>query len=453
MTSPFPPHFFWGAATASYQIEGGVNEDGRGQSIWDTFCRIPGKISDGSSGDVACDHYHRWREDIGLMQAIGLNAYRFSIAWPRILPEGTGDVNQRGLDFYDRLVDGLLEAGITPFATLYHWDLPQALEDRGGWLNRETAYAFAHYTDVVTRRLGDRVRHWMTLNEPWVYCIHGYKSGWYAPGHTTGDDWTGVLSAIHHSLLAHGEAVPVIRRNGGSKAQAGIVLNLSSIEPVDGQPENAAAARRLDGALNRWFLDALFRGSYPQDLVDLYGTMAPTPQVEDMSTIAAPLDFLGVNYYTREVVAHDDHDNGLLRHRKLHSRDGEHPECWAPSFERLLVRLKNEYSPNAIYITENGFWVPDEALADGEVRDYKRIAYLRDHIAAVGHAVQAGVPMRGYFIWSLLDDFEWSGGYQGRLGLHYVDYSTQQRIPKHSAHWYRKVIRTNGAHLTELVQS
>jgi beta-glucosidase len=435
-----PHDFIWGAATSAYQIEGATETDGRGPSIWDTFSRRAGTTANGDTGAVACDHYHRWRDDIALMQQLGIDAYRLSIAWPRICPHGDQTVNQRGLDFYDRLVDGLLEAGITPFVTLYMWDLPQALEDRGGWPERATVTAFTHYVDAVTRRLGDRVKHWMTLNEPWVYCIHGYKSGWHAPGHRTGDDWTLMLRAVHHSLLAHGSAVPILRRNVAD-AQVGIVLNLTPFETINAAPENLAAVQRCDGALNRWFLDPLYCGHYPADMLEVYGSMAPTLHPDDMATIAVPTDFLGVNYYFREVIEHHPTENGLLQHRKLHSRSGSYPEIWPDGLRDMLLRVTHDYQPRAIYITENGLGCELETVADGQIHDLERITYLREHIAAVQQARTSGVPVRGYFVWSLLDNFEWAFGYRMRFGMHYVDYATQQRIPKASAHWYADMIR------------
>ena len=441
-TIHFPSGFVWGAATASYQIEGAWQADGKGESIWDRFAHTPGTISDGATGDVACDHYHRWRADIALMRELGLQAYRFSIGWPRVLPNGYGKVNQAGLDFYSRLVDGLLDAGITPWVTLYHWDLPQVLQDRGGWPARLSAQAFVEYADAVTRRLGDRVKDWITLNEPWVSAFLGYHLGVHAPGHR---DLTKALAAAHHLLLAHGWALPVIRQNS-AKCKAGITLNLSSQYPASESDADLAAAWEADGKLNRWFLDPVAGRGYPQDVVEAYGQDMPYIQPGDMTVIAAPVDFVGVNYYFRNIIRSEavpEHENAprTLFPNEEHTDMGW--EVCAEGLYALLTRLNENYSFPACYITENGAAYPDQVGANGQVFDARRVAYLRDHFVQAARAIAEGVPLRGYFVWSLLDNFEWAFGYSKRFGLAYTDYATQQRTPKASARWYSRVIAEN----------
>ena len=439
----FPPDFIWGAATASYQIEGAWNEDGTGESIWDRFSHTPGKIANGDTGDVASDHYHRWREDVALMKEVGLQAYRFSIAWPRLLPEGRGRANQPGLDFYDRPVDGLLEAGIEPFATLYHWDLPQALQDRGGWPARSAAEAFVEYADLASRTLGDRVTYWMTLNEPFVSAIVGYLEGRHAPGHSDLDE---ALAAAHHLLLAHGWAVPVIRRNS-PRAQVGIALNLSPYSPASPSADDRAAAWQQDGVVNRWFLDPLSARGYPPDIVQHYGRPMDFVQAGDLEAIAAPLDFLGVNYYTRGVVRSSvvpEAENAPRTIFPNPERTEMGWEVYPEGLYELLGRLHFDYRFPALYVTENGAAYPDQIGADGRVDDPSRVAYLKTHFTEAAGAIVAGVPLRGYFVWSLMDNFEWAHGYSKRFGLIYVDYQTQRRVLKTSAHWYRRVIAANG---------
>ncbi len=440
----FPDGFVWGAATASYQIEGAVHEDGRGESIWDRFSRTPGKTANGDTGDVACDHYHHWQEDIQLMRTLGLNAYRFSIAWPRIVPDGRGHVNEAGLAFYDRLVDGLLEAGITPWVTLYHWDLPQILEDAGGWPNRATADAFAEYTDVVTRRLGDRVKHWITLNEPWCSAFLGYHNGHHAPGRTNLED---ALQALHTLLLAHGQAVSIIRRNSPD-AQVGITLNLAQVYPTTDSPDDQAAARRYDGYFNRWFLDPLYGRGYPQDMVALYGGDAPATDAADFPIIAAPTDFLGLNYYSPTFV-HNDPEAAFLQVGHTRREDLQYTAMdWAvypQGLYDLLVRVPRDYPTGPLYITENGAAYPDQVSQNGEARvhDPDRTQYYAQHLQAAQRAIGAGVPLQGYFAWSLMDNFEWAFGYTRRFGITYVDYDTQQRTLKDSGRWYKAVIAAN----------
>jgi beta-glucosidase len=437
----FPKGFLWGAATAAYQIEGAWDEDGRGESIWDHFSHTPGKVQDNDNGNVACDHYHRWRDDIALMRELGLQAYRFSIAWPRILPEGTGVVNQAGLDFYDRLVDGLLEAGITPFATLYHWDLPQALQDENGWANRAVVGAFANYADIVSRRLGDRVKHWITHNEPWCTSFLGNYMGVHAPGLQHGP----TLAVAHHVLLSHGMAVPALRANS-SGADVGITLNFSPAYPASDSAEDQAAAQRYDGFFNRWFLDPLYGRGYPEDMLALYGSMMPQVPADDLAKIAAPTDFLGVNYYNRSVIS-DDPSAPPLRIGQEHP-EGEYTamdwEVYPEALRALLVRLTRDYGPAKLYITENGSAYDDTIAPDGTIHDEARTRYLTSHLAAAHAAIGEGAPLAGYFAWSLMDNFEWAYGYSKRFGIVYVDYATQQRTPKDSARFYSTVIEQNG---------
>jgi beta-glucosidase len=438
----FPADFIWGAATAAYQIEGAWDADGKGESIWDRFSHTPSKIANGDTGDIACDHYHRWREDIALMKEMGLHAYRFSIAWSRMLPEGRGRENPSGLDFYSRLVDGLLEAGIVPFATLYHWDLPQALQDKGGWPTRATAAAFAEYADLASRRLGDRVKHWMTLNEPWVSAIIGHYEGRHAPGHA---DLEEALAAGHHLLLAHGRAVPIIRRNAPN-AQVGIVLNVNAKTPASPSAADRAAAWLQDGIVNRWFLDPLAARGYPADMVQHYGSPMAFVQPNDLETISIPLDFVGINYYFRDVVRSGAIPESENEPQTVFPNPNPTEMGWEfypEGFYDMLCRLHFDYHFPQLYVTENGAAYPDEINPDGAVDDPLRIAYLKGHLASVAGAIAAGVPLRGYFVWSLLDNFEWAYGYSKRFGLIYVDYATQRRIPKASAHWYRRVIEAN----------
>jgi beta-glucosidase len=449
----FPRGFIWGAATAAYQIEGAWEEDFKGESIWDRFAHTPGKIEDGSNGDVACDHYHRWREDIALMKRLGMQAYRFSISWPRILPFGSmpdskGGVNQAGLDFYSRLVDGLLEAGIRPFATLYHWDLPQVLQEAGGWPARATAEAFVGYTEVVSRALGDRVKDWMTINEPWCVSILGHQKGEHAPGWK--EDWPAALRAAHHVLLAHGWAVPILRRNSPG-AQVGIVLNQEPAIPASPSPADREAARWHDGYFNRWFLDPVFGHGYPADMVRAYAQARHLPQGPDfvqpgdLEAIAAPTDFLGLNYYSRAIVrasVPESENAPRTVHRNPNLTDMGW-EVYPDGLYEVLMRIHADYHPPRLYITENGASYADGPNGVGRVADQRRLTYLRDHLAAAHRAVRAGVPLAGYFVWSLMDNFEWAKGYTQRFGVVWVDYATQQRLPKDSALWYAQVIARN----------
>jgi beta-glucosidase len=437
-----PRNFCWGAATAAYQVEGAADEDGRGESIWDRFCATPARVRNGESGAVACDFYHRYRDDIGLMQELGLDAFRFSVAWPRVLPEGRGRLNSAGLDFYDRLVDDLLAAGIEPVPTLYHWDLPQPLEDAGGWPERATAEAFVELVAAVADRLGDRVERWITHNEPWVAAWLGYGWGIHAPGRASADD---AIAAAHHLLLSHGWAAQALRERCPG-AEVGITLNLAPTYAAGGSLEDREAVRTADGYLNRWFLDPLFRGAYPEDMLRRF---SPPVADGDLAAIAAPLDFLGVNYYFRALVEHDP-GGGLPR--LVRPQTGELTatgwEVFPEALTRLLVRIANDYAPPAIYITENGAAYEDVRAHDGAVRDPERRAYQVAHLAATARAVDAGVPVRGYYVWSLLDNFEWAHGYSKRFGIVFVDYPTLERVPKSSFAWYRDTIvrqRADGA--------
>jgi beta-glucosidase len=447
----FPKGFVWGSATSSYQIEGGAKEDGRGESIWDRYAHTPSKIMDASTGDVACDHYHRWRDDIALLRALGHAAYRFSIAWPRIVPGGRGAVNDRGLDFYSRLVDGLLEKGIEPYATLFHWDLPQVLEDQGGWPNRATAEAFVEYVDGATRRLGDRVKRWITHNEPWCSSMLSYERGIHAPGYK---DWRAALAASHHILLSHGMSVPVIRQNSPG-SEVGITVNLSPSIPASKSPEDHSAARFHDGYINRWFVDPLYRAAYPADMIADYGERGHLPpdwsslvRPGDLRQIAAATDFLGINYYNRHVarapgIAEDENAPRKVFVAPKSEWTDIGWEVYPQGMFEVLMRAHLDYRPDKIYVTENGASYLDAPDGAKRIADTKRVAFLRSHLLEMRRAIDAGVPVEGYFAWSLLDNFEWDHGYTQRFGLCWVDYTTQERIPKDSALWYKKVIEEN----------
>jgi beta-glucosidase len=442
MSTEFPKGFLWGAATSSYQIEGAWDEDGKSESIWDRFTHMPGHILDGSTGDVADDHYHRWREDVALLAELGMKAYRFSISWPRILPNGYGRSNLAGLDFYSRLVDELLAHDIQPLVTLYHWDLPQVLQDRGGWPARATAQAFTDYAEAVARRLGDRVKMWATHNEPWVTAFLGYQVGVHAPGHQNTEE---ALRATHHLLLSHGWAVPVIRRDSPG-SQVGIVLNLSPQVPASSSAADVKAARLADAGLNRLFADPLAGRPYPEELQERSPMPVELVQPDDMRTIATPIDFLGVNFYFRNVIRSQDVPEERNQEREVFENQ-EHTEMgWEVHPEalyELLVRLKREYAFPAYYITENGAAYADKVGPGDTVDDPRRVAYYRGHLEQCARAIGEGVPLRGYFAWSLMDNFEWAAGYTKRFGIVYVDYETQQRIPKTSARWYQRVVANN----------
>lgn len=431
----FPHQFLWGAATASYQIEGAWNEDGKGESIWDRFSHTPGRVHNGETGDIACDHYHRYREDIALMRQIGLKAYRFSVSWPRVLPEGYGKVNPPGLDFYDRLVDALCAANIEPFLTVHHWDYPQALYDKGGWLKRENLPYFADYAVLMVKRLGDRVRYWATLNEPSVIAICGYLNGEHAPGLK---DPAKAYQVAHHLMVAHGLAVEAMRACR-SDLQVGIVLNEWGAEAVDDSPAALANAERAWRTGETLYLHPLFQGHYHPDLLEAIGKQTPKILAGDLALISQKLDFLGLNFYSRNLFDAQGHIDPVP--------GSEYTEMgWevcAPALRRLLVRMNSEYHLPPIYITENGAAFADVLTPEGRVPDERRLEYLRQHFIQTRLAMQDGVDVRGYFVWSLMDNFEWAHGYSKRFGLIYVDYATQQRYLKDSARWYAQVIATN----------
>jgi beta-glucosidase len=433
----FPAGFLWGTSTAAYQVEGAATEDGRGESVWDRFSATPGKVRNGDSGAIACDFYHCYPEDIALMRELGLDAFRFSIAWSRVIPDGRGAVNEAGLDFYDRLVDELLANGIKPVPTLFHWDTPQALEDTGGWTSRATAELFVDYVDAVATRLGDRVDTWITHNEPWVVSWIGHAWGIHAPGRTSEAD---AIATSHHLLLSHGWAADALRRTVPD-AQVGISLNLAHVDADSDSPEDLAAAREVDGHENRWFLDPLFRGSYPADMLEKWAATPPPIEDGDLATISTPIDFLGVNNYFRRVVRAGEGGTGpeMVRVPDAQYTDTGW-EVYHEGLYKLLVRVAKDYAPPVIYITESGAAFGDVRSHDGRVRDPERQAYIAANIDAVGRAVESGVPVRGYFVWSLLDNFEWAEGYSKRFGIVFVDYPTLERVPKDSFDWYREFI-------------
>ncbi len=434
-----PAGFVWGVATSSYQVEGAVAEDGRLPSIWDTFSHTAGKVAGGATGDVACDHYHRWRDDIEMMKALGVDAYRFSIAWPRVVPRVDGPVNPAGTGFYDRLVDALLEAGITPYPTLYHWDLPQALQDRGGWTVRATAQHFAAYADTVAGTLGDRVADWVTLNEPRCSAWIGHLEGRHAPGIT---DIQAAVPASYHLLLGHGLAAQAIRARAAT-ARVGMVNLLSACEPASDRAADIDATARFDGHANRWWLDPIHGRGFPEDMLRLYGVDLPV-RAGDMETIATPLDWLGVNYYTPSIVA-DDPGGPPPYARETGAPAGARRtlldwEVRADGLEQVLLRVTRDYGARRLYVTENGSAWADDVGHDGQVHDPERSRYLEEHLAVCGRAVRLGVPLAGYFAWSLLDNFEWADGYDPRFGLVYVDYATQRRVMKDSGARYASII-------------
>jgi beta-glucosidase len=439
----FPPDFVWGAATAAYQVEGAAGEDGRGESIWDRFSATPGKTVNGDTGAVACDSYHRHAEDLRLIRELGLDAFRFSISWPRIIPDGQGRVNQAGLDHYDRLVDELLALGVEPYVTLYHWDLPQALEDRGGWPARDTVEAFAEYAEAVALRLGDRVGNWITQNEPWVVAWLGYGLGEHAPGRASDAD---ALAAAHHVLLGHGRAAEVLRLHAPA-ARVGVTIDLYPMHPLTGSDDDLEAARLSDGSRNRWFLEPLLGRGYPSDMLERYERILPPIEDEDLRVIAAPLDFLGVNYYSRTVVrAGPDGNPPVTVDVDGVERTAMGWEVYPDGLQEILLRLHREYELPDVYITENGAAYAD-ARANGTVSDPARISYVRRHLEALREAIAEGVPVRGYFLWSLLDNFEWAFGFSKRFGIVYVDFETLERVPKDSFLWYRDHIAAQRAAL------
>jgi len=461
-TTTFPTGFLWGAATAAYQVEGAAAEDGRTPSIWDTFSRTPGKVRNGDTGDIAADHYHRYRDDVALMKQLGLKAYRFSVSWSRVQPTGRGPAVERGLDFYRRLVDELLEAGITPVATLYHWDLPQELEDAGGWPERATAERFADYTAIMAGALGDRVGTWTTFNEPWCSAFLGYGSGVHAPGRT---EPASALRAAHHLNLAHGRAIEVLRGQLPATAQTSVTLNLHQVRPLTASPEDADAARRIDAVGNRVFTGPMLHGAYPEDLLTDTAHLvdwSKLVQDGDLEAISRPVDVLGVNYYTPTLVSTPAEGAGDTRndghgasdhspwpgseHVAFHLAEGKATTAMNWSIDpnglyNLLMDVTRDHPGIPLMVTENGAAFDDYVSPEGRVQDPERIAYLHGHLDAVQRAVADGADVRGYFLWSLMDNFEWAYGYSKRFGAVYVDYSTQRRIPKASAHWYADVIR------------
>ncbi len=457
----FPNGFLWGAGTSAYQIEGAWNEGGKGESIWDRFVHRPGNVLNNDTGDFACDHYHRMPQDVALMKKLGLQSYRFSISWPRVLPEGRGPsiisgrgpstssgrgaVNPKGLDFYDRLVDSLLEVDIVPNVTLNHWDLPQALQDAGGWPNRDNADWFVEYARVVFDRLGDRVALWSTHNEPWVAAFLGYAMGVHAPGIR---DYAQAYQAVHHLLLSHGKTVQLFRQ-GGYRGEIGIVLNLEHFQPAGDREADLAACERVSQEFANLFLDPLFKGHYPEMLFDWIGSHQPDVQAGDLGLINQPIDFLGINHYRTELVAYDP-DGALLKAKTTPfsaSGWGQTEMGWGidpPGLPAELLNVKENYGNPKMYITENGCAFPDTPDNTGFVVDEKRIDYLRAHIQAAFEAIESGVNLQGYYAWSLMDNFELAMGYGPRFGLVRVDYKTGQRIPKQSARWYSEVIAQNG---------
>lgn len=437
----FPKDFIWGVSSSSYQIEGAVDEDGRGESIWDRFSHTPGKVARGENGDVACDHYHRWRDDVALMVDLGIKAYRFSIAWPRILPDGTGSVNEKGLDFYSRLVDHLLENNITPYVNFYHWDLPQKLEDNGGWRSRETSKAYMKYVGVVVKRLSDRVKHWMTLNEPICSSYLGYMHGIHAPG--AKEPMKVVNAVVHNLMLAHGLGIQTIKSITGNTSKVGIAHNPYVATPLSDDPAHIAEADKFWHLINDWWYYPFFKGKYPEDLLEMMGEAAPEVKDGDMKIISSPMDYFGLNIYHGDEVK-SYHVNEKQWYFTTHPNNYPRttmdwtikPDC----MHRALTYMHEHYDMPEIMVTENGCSFNDVVDDDGKVHDTDRVNYLDGHISSVKKAMDEGVKVTGYFVWSLLDNFEWALGYSKRFGITYVDYETQQRIPKDSFYWYKKLI-------------
>lgn len=444
----FPENFLWGAATSAYQIEGATLADGAGPSNWYRFSHTRNRVVDNESGDIACDHYNRYLEDVSLMRELGLQSYRFSIAWGRVLPEGAGRTNQKGLDFYKRLVDALLEAGIEPMATLFHWDMPAALDDRGGWLNRDSAEWFADYAKVVFQALDGRVKRWATLNEPWVVTDGGYLFGTMAPGHSSPFE---TPIAAHNLLRAHGAAVSVYRALG--EHEIGVVVNLEPKYPASASAEDVEATKRSDAYMNRQYLDPLFFGSYPEEMAELYGEAWPDFPATDFDLIRQRIDFLGINYYSRGIMKADP-DNIVERARRVSRPHASVTsmgwEVFPQGLTDILLWVKERYGDTPLYITENGaaFYDPPKA-EEGKIDDPLRIDYLRKHIRAIADAIERGVNLRGYYVWSFLDNFEWAQGFSKRFGIVHIDYETQRRTAKASARFYADVIRTNGSGISE----
>ena len=428
----FPPDFIWGVATSSFQIEGATHEDGRGESIWDRFCQLPGVIADASNGDIACDHYRRLESDLDLIASLGVDAYRFSLSWSRVQPLGVGAWNEKGLAFYERMVDGLLARGVQPYLTLNHWDLPQALQEGGGWAVRDTVQRFVDYARGVHHHLGDRLAAITTHNEPWVIAVLGHEIGTFAPGLKSRST---AIQVAHHLLVSHGLTLQALRADG-CRAKLGIVLNLAPVFPATDSPADAAKAHMDDARARRWYTDPLFKGVYPQEVLDELGTNAPVVEAGDMATIATPMDYLGVNYYSRHMASAGEPFDAKARGLPVNEMGWE---IYPQGLTDLLLRLHHDYDLPPVFITENGGAFKDPIL-HGQVHDADRTDYLQTHIAAAAVALAQGVPMAGYMVWSLMDNFEWSSGYAKRFGIVYVDYATQQRTPKDSAHWYRSFL-------------
>lgn len=435
----FPDTFLWGAATAAYQVEGAFNEDGRGRSIWDTFAHHPGNIHNGDNGDVACDSYHRYEEDIALMKELGIQTYRFSISWPRILPDGTGEVNEKGLDYYHRLVDKLLENGIEPFCTLYHWDLPQALQDLGGWKNRETIHAFVRYSEIMFKEFSSKIKYWITFNEPWCVSFKAHYEGDQAPGE---QNLQSAIDVAHHIMIAHGKTVQRFRQLG-LPGQIGYAPNVSWREPFSSKEEDVDACRRRVGWMVEWFMDPLFKGEYPDFMIEAFAAKGAHVHIKpgDMEAIKQPIDFLGINYYMGSVGRYKQGE-GLFDMEDIdegYERTDFNWPIYSRGFYKVLVHITEQYGSIPLYITENGACYNDEP-AGGRVRDGKRIEYLQKHLIQLKRAMDSGVQVKGYITWSLMDNFEWAAGYSKRFGLIHVDYDTQVRTKKDSFYWYKKVI-------------
>lgn len=441
----FPKGFVWGTATSAYQIEGAWQEDGKSENIWDHFSHKPGRVKNNDTGDVACDHYHRWEQDLNLMRDLGVSGYRFSLSWSRIVPDGTGKVNQKGLDFYSRLVDKLLSNGIQPNITLYHWDLPQVLQDKGGWVIRDSVQWFRDYAEVVLKQLGDRVPMWSTINEPWVVAFHGYYTGVMAPGR---QDFSQAMQVTHHLLTAHAQAVQTFRTLA-CPGKIGLVFNVTHTIPASDQEKDIQAAKRKWDCVNGLFMEPLSCGTYPAELIEWIGDSAPKVEAGDLEIIKGSYDYWGINYYASEIASY--HQNGGIL--KVNSAPissspmaktamgwGIYPD----GFVALLNSVKEKYNNPEVYITENGTAMPDVIGADGQIHDRDRIIYLREHLLALKQAMDSGCRVKGYYLWSLLDNFEWAEGFEPRFGIVHVDFNTLMRTPKDSFRWYAEVIRANG---------
>jgi len=434
----FPDGFLWGVASSSYQIEGAWNEDGKGESIWDRFSHTPGNIKNGDTGDIACDHYHLYKKDVALMRELGVQAYWFSISWPRVLPKGKGDINRVGLEFYNRLVDELLEAGIEPWICLYHWDLPQALQDEGGWANPNIIQYFANYAELMARELGDRVKRWMIFNEPQCVAWLGHFTGMHAPGIKNLES---ALKVSHHLLLTQGKTIQTLRKVS-QDFQIGTIVDLNVVHPISDDEKDQEAASKLDEFRNRWFIDPLLKGEYPP----LAKEAGLEPKREDMDLIKQPLDFLGVNYYRRSLAAYDPSDP-LMRAKVVQKKTPVTEMGWEiypNGLYEMLTRLRKEYDDPVLYVTENGAAFEDNVKRNGGVQDDDRIAFLRDHMLAAYRAIKEGVKLKGYFIWTITDNFEWAEGYSKRFGLVHTNYETRERAPKKSFYWYKQIIQNNG---------